>query len=71
MNIEIDLTINLLVKDAIVELKDGIWQSYPQNTIATSANFFFYPKHANKSITIAYKSMFIDLRILYSIWKAD
>jgi hypothetical protein len=45
-----DLTINLMVKNSIIELKDGIWQSYAENSIAVSSNFYFYPKHANKSI---------------------
>ena len=34
-----------MVKNSIIELKDGIWQSYAENTIATSSNFYFYPKH--------------------------
>jgi len=34
MNVEIDVTITLMIKDAIIELKDGIWNSYKVNTIA-------------------------------------
>lgn len=45
MDSEIDLTINLMVKGSIIELKDGLWQSYAENAIATSSNFYFYPKH--------------------------
>lgn len=33
------------MRDSIIELKDGIWQSYLENTIASSANFYFNPKH--------------------------
>jgi hypothetical protein len=29
------------------------------------------PKHPNKTITILYKSNFIDLKILYNIWRTD
>lgn len=60
-----------MVKNAIIELKDGIWQSYAENAIAASSNFYFYPKHENKSIEIMYRSVFTDLRISYAIWKAD
>ena len=45
MDSEVDLTLNLMVKNSIVELKDGIWQSYAENAIASSSNFYFYPKH--------------------------
>lgn len=31
MDIEIDITLTLLVRDAIIELKDGLWQSYNEN----------------------------------------
>ncbi len=50
MDAEIDLTVNLMVKNSIIELKDGIWQSYAENSIATSSNFYFYPSHENKSV---------------------
>lgn len=28
MNIEVDITITLMMRNSIIELKDGIWQSY-------------------------------------------
>jgi hypothetical protein len=28
MDSEIDITLSLLVKNSIIELKDGLWQSY-------------------------------------------
>ncbi len=31
MDVEVDLTITLLTTDAIIELKDGIWQTYDIN----------------------------------------
>jgi hypothetical protein len=34
MSVEIDVTITLMIKDSIIELKDGIWNSYKVNTIA-------------------------------------
>lgn len=34
-----------MVSDAIVELKDGIWQTYDINQAAATAHFYFLPKH--------------------------
>jgi hypothetical protein len=34
MSVEIDVTITLMIKDSIIELKDGIWNSYKVNNIA-------------------------------------
>jgi len=56
MNVELDVTVTLLIKDSIIELKDGIWNSYHINSIAKTSHFYFLPKHQNKSVTILYKS---------------
>jgi hypothetical protein len=71
MSLELDVTITLLIKDSIIELKDGIWNTYPINNIAKTNHFYFLPKHANKSLTIQYKSDFVDLKLMYSLWKTD
>jgi len=34
MEVDIDVTVSLLMKDAVMELKDGIWNSYQINSIA-------------------------------------
>lgn len=60
-----------MVKDSIIELKDGIWNSYQINTIAENTNFYFLPKNKNRSITILYKSDFVDLKLMYTLWKTD
>lgn len=55
----------------MIELKDGIWQSYAVNDVTSSSHFYFLPKHINHSATIFYKPSIVDLRIVYSIWKSD
>ena len=67
--VQVDLTITLLVRDGIIELKDGIWQSYLQQTIANSAHFYFYPRHKNKNTVIYFRSKFNDLKMVYKVWK--
>lgn len=71
MDSEIDLTLTLMVKDSVIELKDGLWQSYALNEIASSSHFYFIPKSANKSISIHYRTALVDLGLVYSIWKSD
>jgi hypothetical protein len=31
MPLQVDFTVTLMARDAILELKDGIWQSFPAN----------------------------------------
>ena len=71
MDVELDLTLTLMSKDAIIELKDGIWQNYQHNKVAATSHFYFLPKHQNKSVTIFYKSSYIDLKVMYSVWQTD
>jgi hypothetical protein len=60
-----------MVRDVVVELKDGIWQTYDINEAASTAHFYFLPKHQQHSITIFYHSYDIDLRLSYILWKTD
>jgi hypothetical protein len=71
MDVEADLTITLLLSDAVVELKDGLWQNYNINLASISSHFYFIPNHQNHSTTIFYKSTVVDLKIMYSLWKTD
>lgn len=71
MSVVIDITVTLMVKDSIIELKDGIWNSYQINAIAENTNFYFLPKNKNRSITILYRSDFVDLKVMYTLWKTD
>lgn len=71
MDVEADVTITLMMSDAIIELKDGIWQNYAVNMASASSHFYFMPKHQNHSATIFYKSSLVDLKIMYTLWKTD
>lgn len=71
MDVEVDLTLTLIVKDSVIELKDGLWQSYAINEIAQTAHFYFVPRNLKKSISIVYRSNIVDLGIVFSIWKTD
>ena len=71
MEVQVDVTITLMMRNAVIELKDGIWQSYQEGTIASDAKFYFYPKHIDKNVVLLYSTPMEDLRIAYSLWKAD
>lgn len=45
MQVEADVTITLLLSNSVIELKDGIWQTYDINEAAATAHFYFLPKH--------------------------
>lgn len=68
MDIEVDITINLLSRNALLELKDGIWQSYPENYMTASSSFYFYPRHAKKNIYIYYHTTLSSLKVAYRLW---
>lgn len=71
MEVEADLTLTLMVQDAVIELKDGIWQTYDVNEASSSAHFYFLPKHDKHSITIFYHSPSVELKLGYTLWKSD
>ena len=45
MKIEVDFSLLLLMKNAVLELKDGLWQALPENLLTSTTNFYFYPRH--------------------------
>ena len=66
---EVDITLTHLVQDSIIELKDGIWQSFPLSVTTSSTHFYFAPKHQNKSITVLYNTTYFRLQLSYKRWK--
>ncbi len=60
-----------MTRYSIIELKDGLWESYQESTIASSAQFYFYPKHYDKNVIIIYSTVMQDLKLAYSLWKTD
>lgn len=58
-----------MMQDSIIELKDGMWQSFSLSVTTSSTHFFFTPKHQNKSITVLYNTTFNNLRLGYKLWK--
>ena len=68
MDMQIDITITLMTKHSVIELKDGLWQTFSLNSVAETSHFFFYPQHRGKDVNIIYKSSDSDLRLVYKIF---
>lgn len=68
MEIEIDIAITLMTRHSLIELQEGIWQTFSLNSVAESSHFYFMPEHKDQSINIIYKSTEFDLRLSYKIF---
>lgn len=71
MNIEIDIAITLMSQHTILELKDGIWQSFPLNSIAKTSHFYFHPRHKDADIALMYKTTDPNLWLKYRLFYAS
>ena len=71
MDVEVDVVITLLVKNSVIELKEGIWQSFMANAIASTLHFYFMPKSFNHSISILHQSKLVDMSLNYTLWESD
>ena len=71
MDMEVDIAITLMSRDAVVELKDGIWQGFDMNSVAKTAHFFFYPHSRNEDITLFYKTQDQKVRLKYRLFYGD
>lgn len=70
MDMQIDISTTLMAKHSIIEIKDGLWQTFALNSVAESSYFYFYPHHEDKDINVIYKSSEINLRITYRLFLA-
>lgn len=60
-----------MTRNAFIQLKDGIWQSYPESSMISFTRFYFYPKHIDKNVLILYHSSITGLKMTYNLWKTD
>lgn len=70
MDMQIDISTTLMAKHSVIEMKDGLWQTFALNSVAQSAHFYFYPHHEDKDINVIYKSSEVNLRITYRMFLA-
>lgn len=71
MDIEIDIAITLMSQHTILEIKDGIWQSFPLNSVATSAHFYFHPRNMDRDIGLMFKTTDPGIRLKYRLFYAS
>lgn len=68
MDREIDIAITLMEHHTILELKDGIWQSFSLNNIAKSSHFYFFPRNINDDVGIMFKTTDPAIRLKYRLF---
>lgn len=71
MDLELDIAITLLSRHNIIEMKDGLWQSYSLNVIAKSAHFYFTPRNKNNDVGINFKTTDPAVRLKYRLFYAN
>lgn len=68
MDIQIDIAITLMESHSIIQLKDGLWQSFSLNNVAKTTHFYFSPKQKKNDIQILFKTTDPALRISYRLF---
>ena len=71
MEMEIDIALTLMSRHSVIELKDGVWQSFDLNSIAKTAHFYFYPRNMNDDISLLYKTDDQSMRLKYRMFYGD
>lgn len=46
----------LLTADSVMELKDGVWETFKVDELLVNTHFYFVPMHENHPIKIFFKS---------------
>ena len=44
MDKQVDISITLMGRDEVIELRSGLWQSFDLHSVAKTAHFYFSPK---------------------------
>lgn len=71
MDIEVDIAITLMSQHTILEIKDGIWQSFPLNSVAKSSHFYFHPRNHDHDISLMFKTTDPAIRLKYRLFYAE
>ena len=71
MSIEVDFTITLYARNAVIELKDGIWQSFPADLVMATSSFYFYPRHNRSDLLLLFHSPLTRTRVTSTLFRYD
>ena len=56
MDYQIEINLVLMTKHSVIEMRDGLWQTFYHNAIAETSHFYFFPRYEENDINIIYKS---------------
>ena len=68
---EIDIAITLMTREGVIELHDGIWQSFQVNKLSKTSHFYFYPRSQDHDVSLFYKVPNPSLKLNYRLYYAD
>ena len=71
MDYEIDIALTLMTRHAVIQMQDGVWQSFGLNSVAKTAHFFFEPRNKEDDISLFYKSTDQNIRLKYRMFYGD
>ena len=57
-----------MTRQAIIQMHNGVWQSFSLNSIAKSAHFYFQPTDKDSDTAIFYKTSDNNVRLLYRLY---
>ena len=68
MDYQIEINLVLMTKHSVIELRDGLWQSFRHNSVSETTHFYFFPRYEENDINIIYKSSEANLRLGYKVF---
>jgi hypothetical protein len=60
---EVEIAMTLLTTDSVMELKDGLWQTFRLDHLLMRTHFYFTPTHESNPVKIFFKSSNPDIFI--------
>lgn len=68
MTHEVEVSMTLLTADSVMELKDGVWETFKVDDLLVNTHFYFVPLHANNPVKIFFKSTDPNIYLTASLY---
>ncbi len=53
---EVEMAVTLMTQDSVMELKDGVWETFRVDELLVRTHFYFTPTHFSNPVKIFFKS---------------
>ena len=68
MTHEVEVSMTLLTADSVMELKDGVWETFKVDDLLVNTHFYFVPLHANNPVKVFFKSTDPNIYLTASLY---